>query len=66
VKVRQIDSAKNNHILRNLRRKEKKLDVSNSSLLRMLNVYRNSTQAELAKGKHPAGMERPSASDSVK
>ncbi len=66
MKVRQIDSAKNNHILRNLRRKEKKLDVSNSSLLRMLNVYRNSTQAELAKGKHPAGMERPSASDSVK
>ena len=66
MKVRQIDSAKNNHILRNLRRKEKKLDVSNSSLLRMLNVYRNSTQAELAKGKHPAGKERPSASDSVK
>ena len=66
MKVRRIDSAKNNHILRNLRRKEKKLDVSSSSLLRMLNVYRNSTQAELAKGKHPAGMERPSASDSVK
>jgi len=66
VKVRQIDSAKNNHILRNLRRKDKKVDVSSSSLLRMFNVYRGSTQAELAKGKHPAGMDRLSTSDSVK
>jgi len=52
--------------LRNLRRKDKKVDVSSSSLLRMFNVYRGSTQAELAKGKHPAGMDRPSVSDSVK
>lgn len=66
MKVRQIDSAKNNHILRNLRRKDKKVDVSNSSLLRMFSVYRNSTQIKLAKGKHPAGMDRLSASDSVK
>jgi len=66
VKVRQIDSAKNNHRLRNFRRKNKKVDISSSSLLRMFSVYRNSTQAELAKGKHPAGMDRPSASDSAK
>jgi len=66
VKVRQNDLIKNKNLLQNVNQKDRKTNLSSSSLLRMFSVYWGSTQVKLTEGKRSIDINQSSVADSVK
>lgn len=59
MKGRHINLVKKKNLSRNLKQKDKKLDISSSSLLRMFSVYWSGTPVKLAEGKRLVDIKQP-------